>query len=82
MASLTVKNIPEPLMQRLRETAERHNRSLNRQVIELLDRATRPAGRDVKAILARAADVRARFKGPPLTSDEIVAMIRADRDRR
>ena len=37
MASLTIKNIPEPLLARLREQAAAENRSMNREIIRLLD---------------------------------------------
>ncbi len=36
MASLTVKNIPAPLLRALRKSAETNRRSLNQQVIHLL----------------------------------------------
>lgn len=37
MASLTIKNIPERLLARLRERAAAENRSMNREIIRLLD---------------------------------------------
>ena len=37
MASLTIKNIPERLLARLREQAAAENRSMNREIIRLLD---------------------------------------------
>lgn len=37
MASLTIKNIPEQLLARLREQAAAENRSMNREIIRLLD---------------------------------------------
>jgi len=39
MPSLTIKDIPDPLLARLRERAATDRRSLNREVIHLLDRA-------------------------------------------
>jgi len=39
MASLTLKDIPAPLMARLRASAARDGRSLNREAIFLLDQA-------------------------------------------
>ena len=37
MASITIKNIPDSLLTRLREQAGRQNRSMNREIIRLLD---------------------------------------------
>ena len=39
MPSLTIKDIPDPLLARLRQRAATDRRSLNREVIHLLDRA-------------------------------------------
>ncbi len=57
MASITLKNIPDPLLKALRSAAERDRRSLNQQVIHLLDSALRghaepPVPRAVEAQLA------------------------------
>lgn len=60
MANLTVKNIPEPLMDRLRRAAAESNRSLNRQVIDCLERQLLAERMDVDATLARARELRAR----------------------
>lgn len=43
MATLNVKNFPDPLHDRLRELAEREHRSVAQQVIHLLERATETA---------------------------------------
>jgi plasmid stability protein len=39
MPSLLIKNIPEELRGQLRERAARHHRSMNKEVIVLLERA-------------------------------------------
>ncbi|MFT3912649.1 MAG: hypothetical protein QM704_00775 [Anaeromyxobacteraceae bacterium] len=39
MPSLTLKNIPTPVLQALRESAEASRRSINQQAIQLLSRA-------------------------------------------
>ena len=66
MASITVKNIPEPLLRRLRGVAERSNRSLNRQIIECLERQLLPQVRDVEETIRRARELRSR--GPSRVS--------------
>jgi plasmid stability protein len=46
MASLTLKNIPEPVLERLRERAASDRRSLTQEILFLLEEAlARPAGR-------------------------------------
>lgn len=60
MASITVKNIPDDLLERLRRAAARDNRSINRQIIEYLERQLRPRKLDVDATLARARELRGR----------------------
>ena len=37
MVSITIKNIPDTLLARLREQAGRQNRSMNREIIRLLE---------------------------------------------
>ena len=63
MASITVKNIPEPLLRQLRRVAESSNRSLNRQIIECLERQLQPRTVDVDATIRRARALRARGAG-------------------
>lgn len=60
MASITVKNIPEPLLQRLRKVAAESNRSLNRQIIECLERQLMPRRTDVDTLLDQIRGLRAR----------------------
>lgn len=44
MPSLTLKDIPMPLMERLRSRAAKDRRSLNREAIWLLEHALEPSG--------------------------------------
>ena len=39
MASITIKNVPDDLMERLRRKAEDARRSLNQQILRLLEQA-------------------------------------------
>jgi len=39
MASITIKNIPEPLLSRVRERAKAEHRSLNKEFIHLVEMA-------------------------------------------
>lgn len=48
MPSITIENIPSELLARLRQHAARHRRSVNEEIVHLLDRALSGAitGRD------------------------------------
>ena len=67
MATLTIRNLPDVLHERLKRHAERHRRSLNSEAIVLLERALEQAP-------AERAEVRERLRAlrsevPPLTLD-------------
>ena len=63
MATLTIKNIPEPLVKRLKQQAAAHRRSLNFDVISYLEQMTHSVPIDADALLARARAVRRIPKG-------------------
>lgn len=67
MATLTIKNIPEPLVKRLKQQAAAHRRSLNFQVISYLEQMTHSVPVDADALLARARTLRRTPKGMKLT---------------
>ena len=72
MPSFTVKNIPEPLFERLKTAAEISHRSINGEILACLERSY-GVPIEVEELLARARELRARVKGGPLTLDEIQA---------
>jgi len=57
MATLTIKNIPDELHERLKERAKQHRRSINSEVIVCLEQVLGAAPIDPAALLAR---IRAR----------------------
>ena len=83
MATLTLRNVPDDLVTRLKARAKRHRRSLNNETIaalELADAAVVPAAVDQEAALARIREIQARFPGAaraaqldPRTPEEIQA---------
>jgi plasmid stability protein len=79
MPSITVKNIPEELYERLKEAARTHRRSINSEVIVCIEKAVGTRKRDVEAILARAEALREKTAEYTITDDEINA---AKRDGR
>lgn len=71
MASITLKNIPTGIYERLKESAARNHRSLNREAIACLERALEGERLDVEAFLSRARALRARFRGAAVADDEV-----------
>jgi len=67
MPSLTLKDIPDELLQRLRDSAHRNRRSLNGEVLARLDVAVPPPPEDPEVTLARLAAFRKKWKLKPLT---------------
>ena len=76
MSTLTIKNLPDGLHRRLKEIAERNRRSLNSEVIHLLERSLDAAPVDPRSLLVRARAVREKADLPYLTD----AALRAARD--
>jgi antitoxin FitA len=73
--TLSVKNVPADLARRLRERAARNNRSLQGELLEILEEAGHSLSLDDIAALAK----RLGIKGEPGESTRI---IRQDRDER
>ncbi len=72
MSALLIKNMPPPLHDRLRQRAAAHHRSMNREVIAILERELNSA-------------TTTEFPPPikplkPISHDEIVQIIRDARD--
>jgi antitoxin FitA len=71
MATITIKNIPETVYQRLKRQAAQSRRSLNQQVIACLEQSTGSVPLDPAAFLARARGIRKPTKGPSLTEKRL-----------
>lgn len=72
MPTMTIKNIPEDLHARIKESASEHGRSMNNEVIYLLKRACHGRRIDVERFLDEAEAIRTKFVLPPLT-DEVLS---------
>lgn len=75
--NLSIKNAPEDVVQRLRERAERHHRSLQGELMAIIEAAVRddrPASPET--ILAEVRQLGLR------TPREAASIVRADRDER
>jgi len=96
MPSLSIKNVPEAVIERLRERAERNHRSLQGELLALVCEAaaesrgtpelpasrTPPVRRGTRTIREIHAEIRARGHGPYPDAPLAVDIIRADRDSR
>ena len=71
MTTLTIKNLPDDLHQRLKERAERHRRSLNSEVLVCLEHAVGASRVDPEAHLARIRAIRAKTAAWPLTDERL-----------
>ena len=74
--TLSIKNAPDHVVQRLRDRAERHHRSLQGELLAIIEAAAeqeRPA--TPHEILAEVRELGLR------TPSEAAALLRADRDR-
>ncbi|MGO8867265.1 MAG: FitA-like ribbon-helix-helix domain-containing protein [Alphaproteobacteria bacterium] len=75
--NLSIKNVPDQVVEQLRPQAKRHHRSLQGELLAIIEAAVR----DDQA--ATPVDVLAEVRRLGLeTPSEAAALIRADRDRR
>ena len=74
--NLSIKNAPDEVVQRLRQRAERHHRSLQGELLAIIEEAVRPD----RALSPAELLVEVRRLGLR-TPPESAAIIRTDRDR-
>ena len=72
MATLTIKNVPETLVRRLKQQAVAHRRSLNLEVIACLESIAQATPVDVDAMLARVRAVRRPLRGGAKLTDRMI----------
>lgn len=76
-ANLSVKNVPDELMERLRQRAARHHRSLQGELMAIIEESVRSSEHlTPEKLLAQVRNLGLR------TASESVEMIRTDRDAR
>jgi plasmid stability protein len=76
--NLSIKNAPDDVVQRLRVRAAQHHRSLQGEVLAILEEAVKPARRRLTVEDILAENRRRGLRTP----SESAAIIRADRDSR
>jgi plasmid stability protein len=74
MASITLKNVPQPLLRQLKAQAARHRRSLNHEVIVCLESLTQSVPVDVDSLLAKARQIRRIPKKTRLTDRTLTSL--------
>jgi plasmid stability protein len=79
MANITIKNIPDDVYEQLKERAKRNRRSINNEVIHLIESQFRANQINVEEVLYKARKLRSKMKGS-LTEEEIRQAINRDRD--
>jgi len=75
--NLSIRNVPDEVVRRLRERAERHHRSLQGELLAIIEAAVQ-SERELSP-----AELLAAIRGLGLYTDaDSAALIRADRERR
>ncbi|MCB8981023.1 MAG: Arc family DNA-binding protein [Ardenticatenaceae bacterium] len=72
MATMTIKNIPDELYEELKQRAAANRRSVNNEVIVLIERAVQYQVQDPKEVLERVRVLREKLD-LYVTEDEITA---------
>lgn len=70
MATITLKNIPDDLYQKIKHKAQQHRRSINNEIIFCLEQTLKAQPVAAEALLAKARAVREKM-GAYLTEDEL-----------
>ena len=77
MPTLTLKNIPDNLYARLKESAQVHRRSLNSEILNCVERTLVPYKIDVTEHILTARKIREKTADYPLT-DELLNSAKND----
>ena len=80
MVTVTLKNIPEHIYERIKAQAKINHRSINGEILSILDQAISLPPIDVKTTLDRARKVRELTANYVVTADEIEKMINEGRE--
>jgi len=70
MATLTIKNIPDELYEKLKRSAEANRRSINSEIIVCIERTVTSHRVDPDAVIAKARTLRSLTAADPIENDE------------
>jgi plasmid stability protein len=79
MTTITIKNIPPELYQRIKESAAANRRSLNSEIIACIEQAVTSRAIDPEAFLQRAPRLREKSSAYVLTDEDFDQAKRAGR---
>ncbi len=79
MTTVTVKNIPPEIYERLKQAAQANYRSINSEIIACIERAVVSLPVDLDARLANARRLRGLTAAHPINDHELDAAMRAGR---
>ncbi|HIP73825.1 MAG TPA: Arc family DNA-binding protein [Anaerolineae bacterium] len=71
MATLTIKNVPDNVYERLKQQAKKNRRSINNEAIVILENVLPPQQHDVEKILEEARKIRKLTAHYVLTDEEL-----------
>jgi plasmid stability protein len=71
MVTLTIKNVPEELYERIKTQAKNNHRSINKEVITIIERAFTIPPIDVQATLERTRKIRELTAHYIITDEEM-----------
>lgn len=80
MVTVTIKNVPEKIYERIKAQAKANHRSINGEILSILEQAVSLPPIDVQATLKRARKVREWTATYTVTADEIEKMINEGRE--
>jgi plasmid stability protein len=80
MTTLTIKNLPSELYTRLKTQAKKNHRSINSEVIAVLEQALSIPPIDVEATLERTSKLRELTADYVVSAEEIENMINEGRE--
>jgi plasmid stability protein len=80
MVTVTIKNIPEEIYERIKTQAKVNHRSINGEILSILEQAISIPPIDVEATIKRARKVRELTAQYTITADEIEKLINEGRE--
>jgi plasmid stability protein len=75
MTTITLKNIPDDLYERLKQQAQTHRRSVNSELLHCLETVLRPKRITAEDRLARIRSLRPRIDPQAVSEEEILEAI-------
>jgi plasmid stability protein len=73
MPSITVKNVPADLYERLKQSAQANRRSINAEIIVCIEQAVSPQRVDPETVIARARELREKTATYRITDQDLNA---------